>query len=143
MNKSIIGAVALGLAVLTITFVAIAWSFESSDEAKADFCDSVATLSSTVESYQGLDPRTATAEELDAAEDAISDDWHEVVDDAEDWVNAYDNPLYEAYDALYWEVQTIPDDYTVAESLAEVEDELAAFPAAFDEAFDGSGCDTV
>jgi hypothetical protein len=143
MNKEMIGALALGAAILSATILAVAWSFESSDEAKADFCGSLNSLSSTVMSYEGLDPRTTTNEELDSAADDIEDAWNEVVDDAEDWANAYDNPLNEAYNDLYWEVQVIPGDYTVAESLEMVDDELEAFPQAFSETFDGSGCSTV
>ena len=54
--------------------------------------------------------------------------------------NAYDNPLNEAYNDLYWEVQSLPSDYTVSEDLDAVSDELAAFPQAFADTFDGSGC---
>jgi hypothetical protein len=64
------------------------------------------------------------------------------VNDAEDWANAYDNPLNEAYNDLYREIQYFPSDYTVAQDLDAVSDELAAFPAAFRETFDGSGCST-
>jgi hypothetical protein len=123
-------------------FSALAYAYwpENSEDAKADFCQSLTDLSSTVMSYEGLDPLTATNDELDEAADDIDDAWDEVVDDAEDWANAYDNELNQAYDDLYWEIQSIPGDYTIAESLDEVEDELAAFPDAFRDTFDGSGC---
>jgi hypothetical protein len=141
MTKKI-AAIGVGAATLAglLVVLAFAWSGESSAEAKKDFCNSLSSLSSTVMSYQGLDPRTATNEELDNAADDIYDAYDQVVEDAEDWANAYDNPLNEAYNDLYWEVQSLPSDYTVAEDLDAVSDELAAFPQAFTETFDGSGC---
>ena len=133
------GAAAAGL----IVALAFALRGPSSEQAKQDFCDSLTNLSSTVMNYDGLNPLTATNEELDSAYDDITGAYDQVVEDAEDWANAYDNPLAEAYDDLYWEVQYLPEDYTIAEDLAAVEDELAAFPSAFHETFDGSGCSTT
>jgi hypothetical protein len=141
--KKIIAIIVSGFAIGVGALALVAWSSESSDEAKADFCNSLDDLSGTVMSYQGLDPRTATDDELNAAADDIEDSWDEVVDDAEDWANAYDNPLNQAYDDLYWAIQFLPEDYTAAESLEAVEDELSAFPDAFHETFDGSGCSTA
>ena len=94
-------------------------------------------------SYQGLNPATATNEELDNAYDDITSAYDQVVQDAEDWANAYDNPLGEAYDNLYWAAQDLPDDYTVARDLSALSDELSVFPQAFHETFDGSGCSSV
>jgi hypothetical protein len=137
-------ALIVGASILTVGLVLLvsAWRGESSAEAKADFCNSLDNLSSTVMSYQGLNPATATNDELDAAADDITGAYNEVVNDAEDWANAYDNPLNEAYNDLYWEIQSLPSDYTVAEDLDAVSDELAAFPEAYHETFDGSGCST-
>jgi hypothetical protein len=131
------------LLVLGLVLLALALRGESSAEAKADFCNSLDNLAATVMSYDGLNVATATTEELDSAAEDISGAWDEVVDDAEDWANAYDNPLNEAYNDLYWEIQFLPEDYTPAEDLAAVEDELAAFPQAFQETFDGSGCSSA
>jgi hypothetical protein len=139
-----IAAVAGGIAALgLVVLLAVAWRGPSSADAKADFCDSLTNLSSTVMNYEGLNPATATNEELDAAADDISDAYNQVVNDAEDWANAYDNPLNAAYNDLYWAAQGLPSDYTVAEDMASLEDELAAFPGAFHETFDGSGCTTT
>jgi hypothetical protein len=132
----------LAFAGVTLVIILAAWP-QSSADAKADFCDSLSNLSATVMSYQGLNPATATNEELDAAYDDIAGAYDQVVEDADDWANAYDNPLAEAYDDLYWAAQDLPSDYTVAEDLASLEDELAAFPGAFHETFDGSGCSTT
>jgi hypothetical protein len=142
MKKKV--ALIAGAAILTAGLVLLvsAWRGESSAEAKADFCSSLNNLSATVMNYQGLNPATATNEELDNAADDINDAYNEVVNDAEDWANAYDNPLNEAYNDLYWEIQYLPSDYTVTEDLNAVSDELAAFPSAFAETFDGSGCST-
>jgi hypothetical protein len=142
MKKKV--ALVAGAAILTAGLVLLvsAWRGESSAEAKADYCNSLNNLSATVMSYQGLNPATATNEELDSAADDITGAYNEVVNDAEDWANAYDNPLNEAYNDLYWEIQSLPSDYTVAEDLDAVSDELDAFPQAFTETFDGSGCST-
>jgi hypothetical protein len=136
-------AAVLGGLLVAASFVAlaVAWTGESTDEAKADFCDSLTELSSTVMSYGGLDPRTATVSELEEAEADVDAAWDEVVDDAYDWVYAYDNPLNEAYDDLYYAIEDLPGDYTVAQSLDALEDELEAIPQAYQETFDGSGCD--
>ena len=123
-----------------LVLLVAAWTTESSSEAKADFCGSLTELSSTVMQYQGLNPVTATNEERDAAADDITDAYNEVVNDAEDWANAYDNPLTIAYDNLYWAIQDLPSDNTISEDLADLDDELSAFPQAFNETFDGSGC---
>jgi hypothetical protein len=140
----VIAAVAGGAAAIGL-LVALAFALRgpSSEQAKQDYCDSLRNLSSTVMSYQGLDVRTATNDELDSAYNDIADAYDQVVQDAEDWANAYDNPLAEAYDNLYWAAQDLPDDYTVSQDLASLQDELAAFPGAFHETFDGSGCSTT
>jgi hypothetical protein len=137
-------ALIVGASVLAAGLVLLvaAWTTESSSEAKADYCNSLTELSSTVTQYQGLNPATATNEELESAADDISGAYDEVVDDAEDWANAYDNPLTIAYDNLYWAIQDLPSDNTVAEDMASLDDELSAFPQAFTETFDGSGCST-
>jgi hypothetical protein len=140
MKKKIALVAGAAAAVAGLVLLVTAWVGPSSAEAKQNFCDSLRNLSSTVTQYQGLDARTATNEELDNAYDDIAGAYDQVADDAADWANAYDNPLNEAYNDLYWEVQSLPDDYTVAEDLNAVSDELAAFPQAFDETFDGSGC---
>jgi hypothetical protein len=116
---------------------------EDSATAKANFCNSLSNLSSTVMNYEGLDPQTATTEELDSAADDIEDAWNDVVDDGNDWVNAYDNPLTNAYYDLYYAIEALPSDYTIGQSLDALEGELSAFPQAYHETFDGSGCSTV
>ena len=135
-----ISAVAAALAGV-ILLAASVWP-EDSATAKKNYCNSLNNLSATVMSYQGLNPATATNEELDSAYDDIADAYDQVVQDAEDWANAYDNPLGQAYDDLYWAVQDLPSDYTVSQDIDAVSDELAAFPSAFHETFDGSGCST-
>ena len=134
------GALAFGLVIVV---AALAFRGESSSAAKADYCSSLDNLSSTVMSYEGMNPATATNDQLDAAYDDIYSAWDEVVDDADDWANAYDNPLNAAYDDLYWAIQGLPGDNTAAENLNDLHDELAAFPGAFRETFDGSGCTSV
>ena len=136
-----VAAVAGGAALVALVVaLAVAWRGPSSAQAKEDYCNSLRNLSSTVMSYQGLNPATATNDELDAAYDDIKGAYDQVQQDAEDWANAYDNPLGEAYDNLYWAEQDLPGDYTAAQDLNALSDELAAFPEAFHETFDGSGC---
>ena len=139
-----VAAVAGGVALVVLAVaLAVAWRGPSSAQAKQDYCDSLRNLSSTVMSYQGLNPATATNDELDAAYDDIKGAYDQVVDDANDWANAYDNPLTEAYDNLYWAEQALPGDYTAAQDLDALSDELSAFPQAFHETFDGSGCSST
>jgi hypothetical protein len=136
-------AAVLAVATTCLFVVLASGCGETSAEAKADFCNSLQNLSSTVMSYQGLDVRTATNDDLDAAADDINDAYDEVVDDAEDWANADDNALANAYNDLYWAIQGLPGDNTIAEDYDALEDELAAFPSAYNETFDGSGCTTA
>jgi hypothetical protein len=143
-NIKVIAAVAGGVAAVGLVIgLAFALRGPSSGQAKQDFCDSLTNLSTTVMNYQGLNPATATNEELDSAYDDIKGAYDQVVQDADDWANAYDNPLAEAYDNLYWAAQDLPDDYTVSQDMSSLSDELAAFPGAFHETFDGSGCSTT
>jgi hypothetical protein len=132
----ILGACMLGLLVA-------ACGGESSETAKKNFCTSLSDLSSTVMSYEGLDPATATNDELDSAADDIADAWNEVVDEGYDWAYADDNALTEAYDDLYDAIQDVPGDYTVSQSLDALEPQLSAFPQAYSDTFDGSGCSTT
>jgi hypothetical protein len=143
-TKTIAGAVlgAAALAGVVAALVVALWP-EDSATAKKNFCNSLDNLASTVMNYQGVNPRTATNDQLDAAYDDIGDAWNQVVDDANDWANAYDNPLNEAYDDLYYAVQDLPGDNTVAQDLNDLQPQLSAFPQAFQETFDGSGCSTV
>jgi hypothetical protein len=134
-----LGIAALAAGAGALVLILAAWP-QSSADAKKDYCNSLNNLSSTVMSYQGLNPATATNEELDNAAGDISDAYDQVIDDANDWANAYDNPLTEAYDNLYWAIQALPSDYTVAEDLSSLDNELSAFPQAFRDTFDGSGC---
>ena len=137
---ALLGVIALASAVTGLT---IALWPESSAEAKANYCNSLSNLSSTVMSYQGLNPATATNDQLDQAYNDIADAWNAVEDDANDWANAYDNPLTSAYDDLYWAYQALPGDYTVAQDIDALQPEISAFPDAFRETFDRSGCTTA
>jgi hypothetical protein len=134
-SASILGVLGLGLA--------FAYDGQSTDEAKQEFCDSLSGLSSTVMKYEGLNPATATNDELDAAADDIEDAWDEVVDEAYDWTWAEDNQLVKAYDDLYEAIESLPGDYTVAQSIEALEPELSAFPEAYSATFDGSGCSST
>jgi hypothetical protein len=80
-------------------------------------------------SYQGLNPLTATNDELDGAADDITRAWDDVVDEANDWANADDNALTNAYDDLYYAIQDLPGDNTAADNLRDLQPELDAFPA--------------
>ena len=125
-------------AALTIAF----WP-ENTATAKRNFCTSLDNFSSAVVSYQGLDPVTATNADFENAANDIDHSWNAVVDDANDWANAYDNPLANAYDDLYYAFDSLPGDNTIAEDISDLQPELSAFPEAFRETFDGSGCSTV
>jgi hypothetical protein len=142
-KTAVVGALTLGACALLLALVVSAYGGESSATAKANFCDSLSDLSGTVMNYEGVNPATATNGELDSAADDIADAWDNVVDDAEDWANADDNALAEAYDDLYWAIQDLPGDNTVSEDLDDLESELSAFPQAYRDTFDGSGCSTT
>jgi hypothetical protein len=135
--------VALVLGACVLGLLVSACGGESSATAKQNYCDSLTNLSSTVMNYEGLNPATATNDELDSAADDITDAWNDVVDDAYDWAEAEDNSLTKAYNDLYYAIEDLPGDYTVAQDLDALEPELSAFPEAYSETFDQSGCATV
>ena len=129
------GALAGGAAV---TVNALAW--EDAESAKADVCQSLDDLRTTIVSYQDVNPLTATNDEMDQAYDDISGAVDDLDEELDEWVNAYDTPLTEAYWDLYYAVEDLDGDNTVQDDLIELEDELKAYPDAFQETFDGSGC---
>jgi hypothetical protein len=138
-----IGIVTLAAGILTccvLALAAVACSGESSAQAKTNFCNSLSDFSSTVLNYQGLNPRTATNDEIDTAADDVYAAWDDVVNEANDWANADDNALTDAYNDLYYAIQDVPGDYTIAQSIQAVEPELSAIPGAYAETFNGSGC---
>jgi hypothetical protein len=138
-------ALAVGAVAIVAAFVFVIVSFwpEDSATAKANYCNSLDTFAATVTNYQGLNPLTATNEERDNAIDDISSAWDDVVDNANDWANAYDNSLTNAFYDLDYAIDTLPSDQTLAEDLDSLEPELSAIPGAFHETFDGSGCTTA
>jgi hypothetical protein len=144
MKKTIIALLASVFILGTgVAIAAVAWDGESTETAKANFCSSLTDLSSTVMSYQGLDPRTATNDEMESAADDIADAYDNVVDEAYDFAAADDNALTDAYNDLYYAIEGLDGDNTMSQNLADLEDELAAFPSAYAETFDGSGCSNV
>jgi hypothetical protein len=140
--KKTIAVLLAGASILAVLGLGLAFTYggQSTEEAKQEFCDSLTDLSSTVMKYEGLNPATATNDELEAAADDIDDAWDEVVDEAYDWTWAEDNQLVEAYDDLYDAMDSLPGDYTVAQSIEALQPELSAFPQAYSATFDGSGC---
>ena len=143
MNKIV--ALALGtcaFGALVLALLVTTYTGESSATAKQNFCNSLGDFSGAVMRYDGLDPATATIDEFDSAAADVTNSWNDVVEEADDWSDADDNALAAAYDDLYWAIQTMPGDYTVAQSIESLEPGLSAFPGAFRTAFDGSGCTT-
>ncbi len=138
MKKTKIVALILGVCVLGLLVAACGG--ESSATAKKNFCNSLSDLSSTVMYYEGLNPATATNDELDAAADDITNAWNDVVDEGYDWAYAEDNSLTEAYDDLYDGIQSLPGDNTISQDIDALQPELSAFPQAYSDTFDGSGC---
>lgn len=138
MKKTKIVALILGVCVLGLLVAACGG--ESSTTAKKNFCNSLSDLSSTVMYYEGLNPATATNDELAAAADDITNAWNDVVDEGYDWAYAEDNSLTEAYNDLYDGIQSLPGDNTISQDIEALQPELSAFPQAYSDTFDGSGC---
>jgi hypothetical protein len=133
---AVVTACLLGLGALAVGFS----GGESSATAKQNFCNSLSDFSNTVTYYGGLDPRTATNAELDSGAAEIDAAWNDLVGEANDWANADDNAVTAAYNDLYDAIQELPSDNTIAEDLDSLQDELDAFPQAYRETFDLSGC---
>jgi hypothetical protein len=138
MTKTKIVALILGVCILGLLVAACGG--ESSATAKKNFCNSLSDLSSTVMYYEGLNPATATNDELDAAADDITSAWNDVVNEGYDWAYAEDNSLTQAYNDLYDGIQSLPGDNTISQDIEDLQPELSAFPQAYSDTFDGSGC---
>jgi hypothetical protein len=130
-----VAAVAVGAALLGSAFTT-----ESTSEAKQGFCQSLSDFSTAVTTFDNLSPATATQDEIDAAYADVQSAWNDVQDEGNDWINAYDNPLTNAYWDFYYAAEDLPGGNTAAENLDELQPELAAFPQAIADTFDGTGC---
>jgi hypothetical protein len=111
---------------------------DDEDTVHEDFCASVDTFATTVQDYTTLDPNTATTDEIREASDAIDEAYDEMLDQGNEWVNAYDNELTDAYWNLFYAVEDLPGDNTVSQNVDEFEWYLSELPAAYQETFDGS-----
>jgi hypothetical protein len=142
--KAVTGAVVgAGLVAGLVTCAFVTLRGEDSESAKADFCASLGDFSGAVQTYDTLDPQTTTNDEYESAYDDLEDSWNELVSEADDWASAYDNELTDAYWDLYYAVEDLPGDNTMAENIDQLQPELNAFPDAFQATFDGTGCTTV
>lgn len=140
-KSTIVGVLAAGTLVGGTAGLTYAFWPEDSATAKSDFCDSARDFATTVKSYQGLNPATATNEQLDAAYDDVESAYDDMIDEGNEWVNAYDNELTDWYFELEDAVDDLPSDNTAAQNVEDLEPTLAEFPAAFEATFDKSGCD--
>lgn len=139
-KSAIVGVLAAGTLIGGTVGLTYAFWPEDAATAKSDFCDSTKDFASTVQSYQGLNPVTATNDQIDAAYDDIESAYDEMIDQGNEWVNAYDNELTNWYYDMDAAIESLPSDNTATENLEDLEPTLSEFPAAFQSTFDKSGC---
>ena len=82
----------------------------------------------------------STIDEIRSASDAYADALTAVVDSAKDLASVRTEPIETASNDLAQAIDDIPGDDTIPEALASIEEELAAFDSASEQAFASVDC---
>ena len=131
-------AVLIGLGVIAAVIALLAGGHgggQSTATAKRNFCDSLSSLSSTVTAYHRLGPRT-TNDQIKRETKNVENAWNKVDSAASDWARTSGNATAQAYKNLGHAVAALPGNDTIAQDMQT----LSAFPRAYKQAFNGSGC---
>ncbi len=112
-------SIGVGLAIL-IGLLADGGGGESQAEAQANFCGSVSSLESSINSLTSLSPTTASESDYQSAVSQVEDDWDQVKSDASDLANISTSQLDSAWDSFKSAVDDVPDDASVSDALNDV-----------------------
>ena len=109
-------------------------------DAEAALCTSLDTFKASVATLTGLDPATASIEDVQAARAAAGTAWDGVKAAAAAIPEADEAALETAFQGLAASVDDVPTDVPVADVVAGVKTAGAEIPAAIDEMRNGVGC---
>lgn len=129
-------------AVLTLVVVAAACT-ATPDQATAEaaLCDSLAAYNTSVQAIADLSPDTASVDDLNAATDAASTAWDQVVEDAAAVTDADTTSIDAAWDDFAGAVADLPSDVPVADALTTLQPSIDAVQSSYTEIKDGLGCE--
>jgi hypothetical protein len=129
-------------AVLTLAVVAAACT-STTDQATAEaaLCDSLAAYNTSVQAIADLSPDTASVDDLNAATDAASTAWDQVVEDAAAVTDADTASIDSAWDDFAAAVADLPSDVAVTDALATLQPSIDAVQSSYTEIADGLSCE--
>ncbi len=144
MNTLRSRAAAIGIA--TLTAVALSACMQeaapsSQVDAEAQLCTSLAAFGTALGGIGDLDVTTSSAEDVEAARDAIQVAWDQVKEDAAAVPEADETAVEESWQTVVAAVDNIATDVPIEEALVPVQEAVDGVQANFDEMRDGVGCE--
>ena len=133
---------ALAVVFLSAALLTACEDDKSVEEARDDLCDDLAVFHTATEGLAAIDSSSTVGELRDAQEDVASA-WDDVQSSAADVDDAEIGELEAAYDQLQETVDGIDDDAVILEAVANVEADLAAVDAAWQEVVTVTPCNAA
>jgi hypothetical protein len=130
-------AAGVGLALL-LGFVA-----RSQSVGETQYCDSLASLKSSVGNLLALDPATATQGEFQSDLEAVQNDWSSVKSAAEDLHASNASALENAWSSFAGAVKSIPSDASAGTAQSHVSQSAQALESAVASAFSSYDCSST
>ena len=129
------------IAALALMLVAAACTTTPDQStAEATLCGSLATFQTDVQAVADLSPDSASVDDLNAATDAVSSSWDQVVTDAQAVSAADTAALTSAYNDLAQAIQDLPTDVAVTDALTTLQPSIDAVNSAYTEMANGLSC---
>ena len=110
--------------------------------AKETFCADLKNFSAALTGLQGLDPDTASKEDVTSAASDIKDAGQQVESSAKALGEADTSAVQSALDDLEQAVKDLPSGNTLQEDLTALQPALQATAQSFTQIFNGQGCST-
>jgi len=136
----LLGFVAVIAAILSLAAIACSDDDDASvDDAQAVLCGDLESLDASLQALANLSS-DSTVDDLKSARDDVGTAMDDVRSSAEDVQDAKVDELDSAYSELDNAITDVDDEATLSEALAELQPELDAVDAAWDEAFTSAAC---
>jgi hypothetical protein len=113
---------------------------KSVEEARADLCDDLEAFRTATQALAAIDANSTVGELRDAQEDVASA-WDDVQSSVADVDDAEIEDLEAAYDALEETLDGIDDDAVISDAVADIESDLEAVDAAWQEVVTVTPCE--
>jgi hypothetical protein len=132
----------IGIAVVAAMTLAACNEVAPSDQPEAEgaLCDSLTAFGASLTDFQDLDPATVSAEDVEAARDAIQEDLDAVKSAAADVSEADAAAVEAAWLGVSSSIDDFSTDVPISEAIVPVQEAAGDVQAAFDEMRDGVGC---